>query len=157
MSDTTDRDVRDVLMFEAGMRAARDEERALLHRAPLDEPVIPMVHAFIDSRDAVGQETYGKPLRTFDGRNTIRDAQEEAGDILNYLTKLRREWDVIADLLDRASAYVAMDYLDDDAVELSDELLETAAKMRGDIASVTATSLAYQPPADRLAAMDGAR
>ena len=46
----------------------------------MNEDVIPIVHQWIDGRDAEGTIKYGQPLRTFDGRNTDTDAIEEALD-----------------------------------------------------------------------------
>ena len=128
----------------------------------MDKDVIPMVHAFIDSRDAAGMETYGKPLTTFDGRNSIADAQEEAGDLLNYLTKLRSEWGAIADLLEQsADAIESMWEFWESAVCPTSEqiaathvkLRETAARMRQDTARTEPSGAAYRTPAERLAEM----
>lgn len=149
----------------------------------MSEDVIPMVHAFIDSRNDAGMGTYGKPLTTFDGRNTIRDAQEEAGDLLNYLTKWAAEWPVIANLLDQAADFVG--YFESlfpgevdryiqrgGAPVTADQLVVTAGRMRGDVDLTSArsscpcddckarisdahtfASAAYRTPAERLAAM----
>ena len=169
MSETTDRDVRDVLMFEAGMREPRplnavDQGHSRLHRPqyePRDgegvvsEDVIPMVHAFINQRDALGTAKYGKPLTTFDGRNSIRDAQEEAGDLLNYLTKLVAEWEVVADLLEDCARYLGFNGEPSaEGYELLLRAQDTAARMRRDVARVEPASAAYRTPTERLAAMD---
>jgi len=44
-------------------------------------------------RDRVGTERYGKPLLAHDGRDTLRDAYEEALDLAVYLRKAMRERD----------------------------------------------------------------
>ena len=43
--------------------------------------------SLIECRDAFGRSKYGQPLRLKDGRNTIEDARQEAGDLLQYLFK----------------------------------------------------------------------
>lgn len=40
-------------------------------------------------RDLFGQTKYGQPLMSEDGRDTIKDAVEEIGDLLHYLYKAR--------------------------------------------------------------------
>jgi len=45
----------------------------------------------LKARDKKGFETYGKPMETFDGRDTLQDAIEEALDLIVYLTKLKME------------------------------------------------------------------
>lgn len=51
--------------------------------APLTDETI----SLIECRDAFGRSKYGQPLRLKDGRNTIEDARQEAGDLLQYLFK----------------------------------------------------------------------
>lgn len=50
--------------------------------------------ALIQARHQYGLEKYGQCLMTEDGRNTMEDARQEAGDLLQYLYKalLREEW-----------------------------------------------------------------
>jgi hypothetical protein len=45
------------------------------------------VATLIKKRDAFGRLKYGQPLRLNDGRNTVEDAEQEAGDLLQYLFK----------------------------------------------------------------------
>lgn len=140
----------------------------------MDEDVIPMTIAFlrerlgaeaepavalIQARNDFGTAKYGKPLTSFDGRNTIADAQEEAADLLNYLTKLRHEWDEVAGMLERAA--IACEWwsgkpMDPPSAPIvrAQELRDTAARMRQDIARIEPNPSAYRTPAERLAAMD---
>lgn len=55
--------------------------------------VAPLVIADIHDRIAQGQRTYGQPLLTGDGRDSLWDAYEEALDLAIYLRKaiLERE------------------------------------------------------------------
>lgn len=41
----------------------------------------------IDQRNAYGLQKYGQPLMSQDGRNTVEDARQEAGDLLQYIYK----------------------------------------------------------------------
>lgn len=56
--------------------------------------VFAMVRADLDERERIGYATYGGPLRTFNGRNALRDAYEEALDQAMYLRQAidEREW-----------------------------------------------------------------
>jgi hypothetical protein len=49
--------------------------------------VAPLVVADIAARVAQGQKTYGRPLLTHDGRDSLWDAYEEALDLAIYLRK----------------------------------------------------------------------
>ena len=63
------------------------------------EPVAPALLAWLEhnarvrelvaKRHAFGMRKYGQPLMTEDGRDTVRDALEEAGDLLQYTFKAR--------------------------------------------------------------------
>lgn len=44
-----------------------------------------MVQADLDARLALGVERYGQPLQPHNGRNSLRDAYEEALDLCVYL------------------------------------------------------------------------
>ena len=101
----------------------------------MDEDVNPLLIEHLRQRAAFGAKKYGIPLRTFDGRNTIQDALEEALDTAVYLTKLRREWDEIADLLEEAASFIAFlgDQLSVYPKEVTTKLNETAARMRRDV------------------------
>ena len=61
--------------------------------------VFALLRADIDAREAVGRETYGRLLETFNGRNSARDAYEEALDLAVYLRQLLEERAVMLDLL----------------------------------------------------------
>lgn len=47
-----------------------------------------LLRAEVDAREAVGIERYGSPLQPFNGRDTLRDAFEEALDLATYLRGL---------------------------------------------------------------------
>lgn len=48
---------------------------------------------FMAGRAKIGLERYGQPLRPNNGRDTRRDAKEEAADLVAYLMTLLREGD----------------------------------------------------------------
>lgn len=58
-------------------------------------------------RAAFGKNKYGMELRSFDGRNTLADAREEALDLAVYITKEIMEREAVADLLDVAADTIA--------------------------------------------------
>ena len=45
----------------------------------------------LQARNAKGVEAYGKTLTTFNGRDSVRDAREEALDLAVYLTQVEME------------------------------------------------------------------
>lgn len=49
------------------------------------------VRQLLIERARQGMATYGKPLTTWDGRESLTDALEEAADLVVYLAKARRE------------------------------------------------------------------
>lgn len=115
-----------------------------------DEDVIPMTVAFlrerlgaeaepavalIMARDKFGQAKYGKPLRTFDGRKTLKDRAEEIADDLNYTIKFMDEWGEVAGLLEETAEFIEViePQLTCYPEEVIEELRETAARMRRDI------------------------
>lgn len=61
---------------------------------PSDYPaVVESVRAVIEDRYNRGIDTYGTPLQPHNGRDALRDAQEEAADLLFYLTQAIMERD----------------------------------------------------------------
>lgn len=64
--------------------------------------------AFIEERKQLGIERYRSPLMTYNGRNSLQDALEEALDLTVYLMQVRMEWDGRATALRRVSALVAL-------------------------------------------------
>ena len=46
---------------------------------------------YIDERTAIGVEKYGEPLRTFNGRDAVRDFTEELVDALQYQEQDRQQ------------------------------------------------------------------
>jgi len=57
----------------------------------MSDAVFPGLIADLKARDALGRATYGKELKTFDGRDSLLDAYEEALDMAVYLKKARME------------------------------------------------------------------
>lgn len=45
----------------------------------------------IEERRDLGKQRYGRPLQTFNGRNAVRDALEEALDLATYLMQVEME------------------------------------------------------------------
>lgn len=56
----------------------------------------------LEKRNEQGMLSYGKSLRTFDGRDSGQDAYEEALDLVVYLTKMRMERAELIDILRQA-------------------------------------------------------
>lgn len=77
--------------------------RGLILGAPI-EPVI----ALLQARAAFGLAKYGQPLRTRDGRDSVEDARQEAGDLLQYLFKARVNGENIESL---APVLACVDYV----------------------------------------------
>lgn len=48
-------------------------------------PIWEIVIAEMKERDQLGRERYGTPLQAFNGRDALRDAMEEALDLVAYL------------------------------------------------------------------------
>jgi hypothetical protein len=63
--------------------------------------------ATFDAQDAVGLETYGQRLATFNGRSFARDAMEELVDLAKYITGLEMEHDVAVRETARLHARIA--------------------------------------------------
>ncbi|MFF7198326.1 hypothetical protein ACFZAM_32040 [Streptomyces sp. NPDC008079] len=55
------------------------------------QAVMDQVIAKVRARGLVGMERYGSALMTFNGRNSLRDAIEEAVDLTAYLTQMEME------------------------------------------------------------------
>lgn len=51
------------------------------------------VKADLDARIALGIQRYGRPLQTFNGRDALKDAYEEALDLVHYLKQAIMERD----------------------------------------------------------------
>ena len=60
-------------------------------------PVWELVISDMQQRDHVGRERYGTPLQAFNGRDALRDAYEEALDLVVYLHQamLERDQDIM--------------------------------------------------------------
>lgn len=86
---------------------------------------------FTFARTEFGDGKYGKPLLPFDGRNTLRDALDEATDLSQYLMKKVMENEAIADLLERAWRRLIPVTLDSEDPLISD-LMETEQLLRAD-------------------------
>lgn len=48
------------------------------------EPVLPHLKRYFEERTELGEEKYGEPLSTFNGRNPAVDAFEELADEIQY-------------------------------------------------------------------------
>lgn len=46
---------------------------------------------YVQQRTELGRTKYGQELHTFDGRNAIEDSKQEAGDLCQYLAKVKLE------------------------------------------------------------------
>ncbi len=57
------------------------------------EDVFPLVIEDLKTRLALGTARYGQPLQTFNGRDALRDAYEEALDLTVYLRQALAERD----------------------------------------------------------------
>lgn len=53
----------------------------------MTETIFDLVRHDLDERDRLGSWQYGKPLLPHDGRDSLRDAYEEALDLTVYLRK----------------------------------------------------------------------
>lgn len=53
------------------------------------------VKADLDKRIELGIQRYGRPLQTFNGRDALQDAYEEALDLVHYLKQAILERDAI--------------------------------------------------------------
>ncbi len=51
------------------------------------------VYNLVKERDAFGRRKYGQPLMSMDGRDTIKDIEDEIGDMLQYCKKLQMQGD----------------------------------------------------------------
>lgn len=49
----------------------------------------------LDARIVLGIQRYGRPLETFNGRDALRDAYEEALDLVHYLKQAMMERDAL--------------------------------------------------------------
>lgn len=76
---------------------------------PGKEDVFALLRVDLEGRNAKGINTYGRTLLTFNGRNALQDAYEEALDQAVYLRQALAESAVMVDLL--RSAYEELDDL----------------------------------------------
>ncbi|MGW7100339.1 hypothetical protein [Streptomyces sp. NPDC054883] len=67
----------------------RPGDQPLPHKG--GEPVQERLIEMIKERRALGIQRYGRPLETFNGRNAVQDALEEALDLATYLTQIEME------------------------------------------------------------------
>ena len=72
--------------------------RAWAKRYSVDKAVI-----LSEERDRFGQEKYGQPLMTGDGRDTFQDSREEMGDLLHYLFKAKMQGGMTSEQLGELS------------------------------------------------------
>jgi len=77
---------------------------AELHRLRDKNDYFPVNSAFMEAidlvkaRDAFGRSKYGQPLMTQDGRNTLEDAKQEFGDLLQYAYKAQLNGESVKEL-----------------------------------------------------------
>lgn len=69
----------------------RDPERDQPLPKPGQVNVQRVLSAVVLEREAYGKRKYGTPLQTHNGRDALRDAWEEALDLVTYLTQMRLE------------------------------------------------------------------
>ena len=62
-------------------------------RRPNVTEITPLVHADLEARTAAGLTSYGRPFTSHDGRDSLKDAYEEALDMVQYLRKALYERD----------------------------------------------------------------
>jgi hypothetical protein len=62
-----------------------------------------LVMGDMQSRDKLGLQKYKTRLQPFNGRNSVKDAYEEALDLVVYLKQLQFEKDTLLDLLKKFS------------------------------------------------------
>jgi len=82
-------------------------------------------------RAAFGANKYGIELRSFDGRNTLADAREEALDLAVYITKEIMEREEIAGLLLVAAGHI--EFPGRDSMDVASRCFDMAQKLRQDI------------------------
>lgn len=78
--------------LQLGLRE-REGDQPLPTTATNSENVSEAVKRDLDARIALGIQRYGKPLQTFNGRDALRDAYEEALDLVHYLKQAIMERD----------------------------------------------------------------
>jgi hypothetical protein len=68
---------------DVGASPGRPEKNAAA--AMSQESIFSLVHADLDTRDQLGWQRHAKPLLANDGRDSLREAYEEALDLAVYL------------------------------------------------------------------------
>jgi hypothetical protein len=80
--------------------------KALVDRGAMDPASAAGLIAQMKASKEVGTQRYGTPLQTFNGRDTLQDAVEEARDLFVYLSSLQQareaERDVLVDVVTQA-------------------------------------------------------
>lgn len=64
-------------------------------KSPKSQGVFPLVQADLEARRQKGVETYGEELQTFNDRDALWDAYEEALDMALYLRQVIAERDAV--------------------------------------------------------------
>jgi len=82
---------------------------------PGKDEVMPRVLADLKKRQEVGLERYGSTLQTFNGRDALRDAYEEALDLVQYLAQ------AIMERENKNDRYVALEQAAKDFVKKVDD------------------------------------
>lgn len=73
------------------MSDVRDPERDQALPVEGKQPVQEILIKALAERRDYGIRKYGRPLETLNGRSALKDAWEEALDLLTYLTQMRLE------------------------------------------------------------------
>ncbi len=68
--------------------------------------IVDLVKQDLDERRRVGVNTYGVPLRAFNGRRPLRDAYAELLDLVQYLRQEIVEREELANMMDTMAAVI---------------------------------------------------
>jgi hypothetical protein len=93
-----------------------------LYRGQYTSRLVDHMLKTLDERTAEGVKTYGTPLMTFNGRNALKDAREEAYDLLQYLVQDTAERIAIGEL-------TLQNGLDDPVVKVQIPLIDIVATL----------------------------
>lgn len=106
--------------------------------------VLPLVIADMHARGAAGKAKYGKPLQTFNGRDALTDAYQEALDMCMYLRQLIAERDTADQMeLKRKYAKLQADMLN--ASPLLSAVEQLQQKAHAGVAKIEKSWLSWRP------------
>lgn len=75
---------------EAVQERIIDKLRVLLERGEITQDYFDLVEGSMEDSIKVGTERYGTPLQTFNGRDVLQDAADEARDLFVYLSQAQQ-------------------------------------------------------------------